>query len=73
MDLVRGMIASDRRMREEHIAFILREVIKVGRVRGERRNARQSFRARRYCRNESSRDVRVKATREKERETAREI
>lgn len=29
MDLVRGMIASDKRMREMHIAFILREVIKV--------------------------------------------
>lgn len=32
MDLVRGMIASDKRMREEHIAFILREVIKVSRL-----------------------------------------
>lgn len=32
MDLVRGMIASDKRMREEHIAFILREVIKVSRI-----------------------------------------
>ncbi|XP_019699822.1 neither inactivation nor afterpotential protein C isoform X2 [Harpegnathos saltator] len=29
IDLARGMIASDRRMREEHIAFILREVIKA--------------------------------------------
>ncbi|XP_014478601.1 PREDICTED: neither inactivation nor afterpotential protein C isoform X2 [Dinoponera quadriceps] len=29
IDLVRGMIASDKRMREEHIAFILREVIKA--------------------------------------------
>lgn len=29
MDLVRGMIATNRRMQEEHIAFILREVVKV--------------------------------------------
>ncbi|XP_011875420.1 PREDICTED: neither inactivation nor afterpotential protein C isoform X2 [Vollenhovia emeryi] len=29
MDLVRGIIASDKRIREEHIAFILREVIKA--------------------------------------------
>lgn len=29
MNLIRGMIASDRRMREEHVAYILREVIKV--------------------------------------------
>ncbi|TGZ39750.1 Neither inactivation nor afterpotential protein C [Temnothorax longispinosus] len=28
-DLVRGMIASDKRIREEHIAFILREVIRA--------------------------------------------
>lgn len=32
MDLVRGMIATDKRMQEEHIAFILREVIKVNLV-----------------------------------------
>ncbi|RLU25647.1 hypothetical protein DMN91_001804 [Ooceraea biroi] len=29
MDFVRGIIASDKRMQEEHIAFILREVIKA--------------------------------------------
>nr|XP_012228924.1 PREDICTED: neither inactivation nor afterpotential protein C isoform X1 [Linepithema humile]XP_012228934.1 PREDICTED: neither inactivation nor afterpotential protein C isoform X1 [Linepithema humile] len=29
MDLVHGMIANNKRMREEHIAFILREVIKA--------------------------------------------
>lgn len=29
MDLVRGHIAMDKKMREEHIGFILREVIKV--------------------------------------------
>ncbi|XP_077275817.1 STKc_myosinIII_N_like and MYSc_Myo21 domain-containing protein ninaC isoform X1 [Temnothorax americanus] len=29
IDLVRGMIASDKRIREEHIAFILREVIRA--------------------------------------------
>ncbi|XP_011703378.1 PREDICTED: neither inactivation nor afterpotential protein C isoform X2 [Wasmannia auropunctata] len=29
MDLVRGMIASNKKIREEHIAFILREVIKA--------------------------------------------
>ncbi|KAL0107922.1 hypothetical protein PUN28_014885 [Cardiocondyla obscurior] len=29
MDLVRGMIASDKKVREEHIAFILREVTKA--------------------------------------------
>jgi len=29
MDLIRGIIASDKRVREEHIAFILKEVIKV--------------------------------------------
>ncbi|KAG5306058.1 NINAC protein, partial [Acromyrmex insinuator] len=29
MDLVRGKIASDKRIQEEHIAFVLKEVIKV--------------------------------------------
>lgn len=29
MDMVRGMVMSDKRMKEEHIAFILREVVKV--------------------------------------------
>lgn len=29
MDLVRGLIAVDKKMREEHIGYILREVIKV--------------------------------------------
>lgn len=29
MDLVRGLTANDRRMQEEHIAFIVKEVIKV--------------------------------------------
>lgn len=28
-DMARGIIASDKKMQEEHIAFILREVIKV--------------------------------------------
>ncbi|XP_043288364.1 neither inactivation nor afterpotential protein C isoform X2 [Venturia canescens] len=29
MDLVRGLVASDKKMREEHIAYILKEVIKA--------------------------------------------
>lgn len=32
MDLVRGMIAHDKRMREEHVSFVLKEVIKVSQV-----------------------------------------
>lgn len=29
MDLVRGLVASDKKLKEEHIAYILREVVKV--------------------------------------------
>ena len=29
MDLVHGLLAKDKKMREEHIGFILREVIQV--------------------------------------------
>lgn len=29
MDLAQGLIAMDKKLREEHIGFILREVIKV--------------------------------------------
>lgn len=29
IDLVKGLISSNRRMSEEHIAFIIKEVVKV--------------------------------------------
>lgn len=29
MDLVRGLVAADKKLKEEHIAYILKEAIKV--------------------------------------------
>lgn len=43
MDLVHGLLATDKKMREEHIGFILKEVIQVNFAKLiERNEARRS-------------------------------